>query len=70
MEAAIINRYGRDVEIKDVPMPMPGPDDVVIRVVAAAVNPVDWKIRDGMLRVCQEISVTIWRSDLGQIWPG
>jgi len=39
MEAAIINRYGRDVEIKDVPMSMPGPNDVVIRVVAAAVNP-------------------------------
>ena len=51
MEAAIINGYGRDVEIKDVPMPMPGPNDVVIRVVAAAVNPVDWKIRDGMLRL-------------------
>ena len=51
MKAAIINRYGRDVEIRDVPMPMPGPNDVVIRVVAAAVNPVDWKIRDGMLKL-------------------
>jgi len=51
MEAAIIHRYGRDVEIKDVPMPTPGPHDVVIRVAAAAINPVDWKIRDGMLRL-------------------
>ncbi|HXR74592.1 MAG TPA: alcohol dehydrogenase catalytic domain-containing protein [Bryobacteraceae bacterium] len=28
----------------------PGPDDVLIRVSAASVNPIDWKIRRGDLK--------------------
>jgi len=32
------------------PDPAPGPRDVLVRVAAASVNPIDWKMRDGMLR--------------------
>lgn len=34
----------------DLPRPKPGAGEVRIRVVAAGVNPVDWKIREGLLR--------------------
>ncbi|MFT4975753.1 MAG: NADPH:quinone reductase-like Zn-dependent oxidoreductase [Myxococcota bacterium] len=51
MKAIRIHSYG-DVETlryEDAPMPEPGADDVRVRVHAAAVNPVDWKIRAGYL---------------------
>lgn len=53
MKAVVINRYGKNdvVEIKDVPMPIPVQDEVLIKVHVASVNPVDWKIRSGMLRM-------------------
>jgi len=51
MKAVRIHDYG-DVDTltyEDAPMPEPGPADVRLRVHAAAVNPVDWKIRAGYL---------------------
>ena len=37
---------GPDVlELVDVPRPEPGPTEVLVRVAAAGVNPVDWKTR-------------------------
>ena len=52
MKAVIINKYGGNdvVEITEMPEPVPGPHDVLIRVRAAGINPVDWKIRSGMLK--------------------
>jgi NADPH:quinone reductase-like Zn-dependent oxidoreductase len=53
MKAVVINKYGGNevLDIRDVPRPVPGPDDVVIKVHSASVNPVDWKIRSGMTKV-------------------
>ena len=51
MKAIRIHAYG-DVDTlcyEEAPMPEPGPADIRIRVHAAAVNPVDWKIRAGYL---------------------
>lgn len=52
MKAAVIHGYGGpDVfRIEDVPAPVCGPDDVLIRVKAASVNPVDTKLRRGAMR--------------------
>jgi NADPH:quinone reductase-like Zn-dependent oxidoreductase len=33
--------------VEEVPKPEPGPTEVLVRVVAAGVNPVDWKVRSG-----------------------
>ncbi|WP_028454616.1 NADP-dependent oxidoreductase [Chitinilyticum litopenaei] len=52
MKAVRIHAYGdRSVlRYEDAPLPECGDDDVLIRVIAAAVNPVDWKIREGYLK--------------------
>lgn len=53
MKAAYIERYGKHapVIIGDRPVPSCGPRDLLVRVRAASVNPIDFKIRDGELRV-------------------
>ena len=52
MKAVRIHEYGGPDVLKyeDAPRPHPEPDDVLIRVHAAGVNPVDWKVRQGYLR--------------------
>ena len=53
MRAAIIEQYGAadEFKIRDVPIPALGARQVLVRVHAASVNPVDWKIRNGTLPV-------------------
>lgn len=52
MLAARIHEYGGPevLRVEDVPKPSPGPRDLLVRVRAAAVNPVDWKVRIGAQR--------------------
>lgn len=52
MKAVRIHEYGnRDVlAFEDAPMPSITSSEVLVKVVAASVNPVDWKIREGYLK--------------------
>lgn len=52
MRAAVYSRYGGPevLEIRVIDPPQPADDQILVRVRAAAVNPVDWKIRRGSHR--------------------
>jgi NADPH:quinone reductase-like Zn-dependent oxidoreductase len=52
MKAVRIHQYGGPdvLRYEDAPRPNPGSGEVLIRVHAAGVNPVDWKVREGHLR--------------------
>jgi len=51
MKAVRIHQYGgREVlSLDEIPIPDIGADEVLVRVVAASINPVDWKVRAGYL---------------------
>jgi NADPH:quinone reductase-like Zn-dependent oxidoreductase len=52
VKAIVMSQYGGPDVLKfavDAPEPKVGPDSVLVRVKAAGVNPVDWKIREGRL---------------------
>ena len=52
MRAYLLHRYGgpERTELSDLRKPVPRPGQVLIRVRAAGLNPVDYKIREGKLR--------------------
>jgi NADPH:quinone reductase-like Zn-dependent oxidoreductase len=56
MKAVVITGYGGvdRLELREAADPEPAEGGVVVRVRAAALNPLDWKIRRGMLRI-------VWR---------
>ncbi len=51
MKAVVIHSYGGPevLKIEDVPRPVPKEDEILIRVIAASINPVDVAIRKGYL---------------------
>src|SRR5713226_6154626 len=50
MKAVVVNEYGGPEVLKyqDAPRPAPKEDEILVRVMAAAVNPVDSYVRQGM----------------------
>jgi len=50
VRAVVIPGFGVDPEVVDLPVPEPGPGDVLVRVHAAGMNPFDWKVIDGALK--------------------
>ena len=52
MKAVVLHEYGGPEKLKyeDWQDPRGGDDEIVIRVTAAGLNPIDWKIRSGMMK--------------------
>jgi NADPH:quinone reductase-like Zn-dependent oxidoreductase len=42
----VVEHRGEDGSLKDVPTPQPSEHEILVRVTAAGVNPIDWKSRD------------------------
>jgi len=49
MKAVRINAFGGPevLKLEDVARPVPAPDEILVRVYASGVNPVDWVVREG-----------------------
>ncbi len=52
MRALIINRYGgpEELQLTNLAMPRTAPGEVLVRIHAAGINPVDYKIRNGSMK--------------------
>lgn len=63
MRAVLAERYGGPevLELADVPAPRVGPNGVLVQVHASSVNPVDWKLRKGLL-------APLWKLRFPVIW--
>lgn len=48
MRAVAVSAFGEQPQLMDLPQPEPGPGEVLVRLSAAGLNPVDWKLADGM----------------------
>lgn len=77
MKAVRIHQFGgaEVLRYEDAPRPVAGPNEVLIRVHAAGVNPVDWKIREGRLqgRITHHLPLTLGWDVAGvieQLGPG
>jgi NADPH:quinone reductase-like Zn-dependent oxidoreductase len=68
MKAARIHKFGGPevIVVEDVPRPIPGPNEIVVRVMAAGVGPWDALIRDGKSKVSPQPPLTLG-SDLSGI---
>ena len=71
MKAMQMYGYGGvdQLRYEDVAIPKPGPDDVLVKVAATSVNPIDWKIRRGDLRdaMALQFPVILGRDVAGEI---
>jgi NADPH:quinone reductase-like Zn-dependent oxidoreductase len=84
MQAARIHSYGDPTGVKVVPAPRPepGPGQVLVRVKAAGVNPLDWMVAEGKARswldhrlpltLCWELAGIVEKlgADVGGLKPG
>jgi NADPH:quinone reductase-like Zn-dependent oxidoreductase len=75
VKALAIRRYKAPMEIMELPRPVPGPGDLLVRVRAAGINPIDYKIRDGAVKVLLPFSFplilgTDLAGDVEAIGPG
>jgi NADPH:quinone reductase-like Zn-dependent oxidoreductase len=69
MKAIRINSYGHadQMKLEDAPRPAIRGDEALVRIRAAGVNPVDWKIREGYLKETMRSSFPL---TLGQDFAG
>jgi alcohol dehydrogenase len=61
MKALVIHRYGGPdvMKLEDRPAPVVGPKDVLVDVKAASLNPIDYKLREGKVRLVLKMQFPI-----------
>ena len=58
MKAIRLHAYGGidQLRYEDVPMPEAGPGEVLVKVAATSVNPIDWKLRSGAAKAIMPLT--------------
>lgn len=69
MRAMVVREFGGPevMELREIPRPEPGPGQVLVRIKAGSVNPVDTKIRSGMLAAIAPEAPTVLGCDIAGI---
>ena len=71
MKAIVLPEYGEAsrLEVRDIAEPTPGPNEVKVRVAAAGINPIDWKLRGGAYKafVPLELPAVLGRDVSGEV---
>jgi NADPH:quinone reductase-like Zn-dependent oxidoreductase len=71
MKAVLCEQYGGPEVLQmadDLPTPRVGPNGVLVQVRATSVNPVDWKLREGLLDAVRPVVFpVIWGCDLSGV---
>jgi NADPH:quinone reductase-like Zn-dependent oxidoreductase len=71
MKAAVLVGFGGvdQLELREVAEPKTGPGQIKVRVVATSINPIDWKLREGMKRpgMALELPAILGRDASGEV---
>jgi len=71
MKAIVLHAYGdpKQLVYEQLPEPQPGAGEVLIRVAATSLNPVDWKIASGALKLLMplELPAVLGRDVVGEV---
>jgi len=71
MRAIVLKDYGgiEQLELRDVPDPKPGAGEVVVKIAATSVNPIDYKLRSGSARgrIPLELPTILGRDIAGEV---
>jgi NADPH:quinone reductase-like Zn-dependent oxidoreductase len=75
MRACLIEKFGsleEQLQIANVGLPLAGPDELLVKVFAASVNPSDWKLIDGRLQALFPVTLPriLGRDCAGEIVSG
>lgn len=68
MKAALIDRFGGPEEfyVGEVPIPEPAADEILLRMISAGTNPLDYKIRDGSSGAAKKLTAADFPLILGR----
>jgi NADPH:quinone reductase-like Zn-dependent oxidoreductase len=71
MKAMVLKGYGgiEQLELREIAEPRPGPGEVLVKVAAASVNPIDWKLRSGAAKAVMalEFPAVLGRDVAGEV---
>lgn len=67
MKAARLHAYGRPLVIEDIPKPVPGPGEVVIRVEGAGFCHSDLHVIDGEIKILPRMPMTLGHENAGVV---
>ena len=67
MKAVRINQWGEPLQVADIPQPTPGNDEVLVRVHAASLNPVDSSVVAGYLQSMLSVPMTAGTDFAGEV---
>ncbi len=67
MKALVVEEFGGPLVLQDVPVPQPGPMDVLLRVKACAVDQFDLTIRDGKFAMANTVPIILGHEIAGAV---